>query len=110
MRIVAGSGLSQQDVERLVEEAINTKQDDLLRREYAELRSNAEALLVTSENAAREYGEVLTAELREILEQDLVNLRAALDSGVDTQSLRSYLSALETSAYKIAESMYGATE
>jgi len=107
VRIVAGSGLSQQDVERLVEEAANTKQEDLLRREYAELRSNAEALLVTSENAVREYGEVLTEELRQILEQDLVNLRAALDTGVDTQSLRSYLSALETSAYKIAESMYG---
>ena len=107
VRIVAGSGLSPQDVERLIEEAVNTKQEDLLRREYAELRSNAEALLVTSENAAREYGEVLTPELRDILEQDLVNLRAALDSGVDTQSLRSYLSALETSAYKIAESMYG---
>jgi molecular chaperone DnaK len=110
VRIVAGSGLSPADVERLIEEAVNTKQDDLLRREYAELRSNAEALLLTSENAAREYGEVLSEELRAILEQDLVNLRAALDTGVDTQTLRSYLSALEGSAYKIAESMYGATE
>ncbi len=110
VRIVAGSGLSQTDVERLVAEAAVNKQEDLLRREYAELRSNSEALLVTSENAVREYGDILTEELRAMLYQDIANLRAALDSGVDTQSLRAYLAALENSAYKIAESMYGAAE
>ncbi|MEZ4410815.1 MAG: molecular chaperone DnaK [Polyangiales bacterium] len=106
--IVAGSGLSQSDVERLVEEAMHYKQDDLSRREYAELRSNAEALLMTSENAVNEYGELLALELREELLNDIGNLRAALDTGADAQSLRSYLAALEASAYKIAESMYGA--
>ena len=108
VRIVAGSGLSQSDVERLVEEAMHYKQDDLSRREYAELRSNAEALLMTSENAVNEYGELLALELREELLNDIGNLRAALDTGADAQSLRSYLAALEASAYKIAESMYGA--
>ncbi len=108
VRIVAGSGLSQSDVERLVEEAMHYKQDDLARREYAELRSNAEALLMTSENAVNEYGELLALELREELLNDIGNLRAALDTGADAQSLRSYLAALEASAYKIAESMYGA--
>ena len=55
VRIVAGSGLSQSDVDRLVAEAVESKQDDVRRRELAELRSNAEALLFTSENALKEY-------------------------------------------------------
>ncbi|MBI5513774.1 MAG: molecular chaperone DnaK [Deltaproteobacteria bacterium] len=107
VRIVAGSGLSQQDVDRLVEEAMNFKQDDLSRREYAELRSNAEAMLFTTENASKEYGDLLDAALRDQLGQDMANLRAALDEGSDLTTLRELLAALEASAYKIAESMYG---
>ena len=110
VRIVAGSGLSQTDVDRLVEEAMSLKQDDLRRREYAELRSNAEAMLFTSENALQEYGSMISDELRGQLAQDVSNLRTALDQGSDMQTTRDLLAALEASAYKIAEAIYGAAE
>ena len=107
VRIVAGSGLSQDDVDRLVAEAATTKQDDLRRREYAELRSNAEAMLFTSENTLTEFGEMITPELRDQLAQDVANLRAALDANADIQTVRDLFAALESSAYRIAETMYG---
>jgi molecular chaperone DnaK len=110
VRIVAGSGLSQSDVDRLVAEAVESKQDDVRRRELAELRSNAEALLFTSENAVKEYGELVAEDLRETLAQDIANLRAAIDGGADLQDLRSFYAALESSAYRIAEVMYGTAE
>jgi molecular chaperone DnaK len=110
VRIVAGSGLSQGDVDRLVTEAVASKQDDLRRRELAELRSNAEALLFTSDNAAKEYGELITEDLRATLMQDIANLRAAIDGGADLNDLRSFYAALESSAYRIAEVMYGGTD
>jgi molecular chaperone DnaK len=110
VRIVAGSGLSQSDVDRLVAEAVESKQDDVRRRELAELRSNAEALLFTSENAVKEYGELVAEDLRETLAQDIANLRAAIDGGADVQDLRSFYAALESSAYRIAEVMYGSAE
>ncbi len=109
VRIVAGSGLSQADVDRLVDEAVTTKQEDLRRREYAELRSSAEAMLYTSENAVQEYGDLLDPALRDALAGDVANLRAALDQGADAATVRDLLTALESSAYKIAESMYGGT-
>jgi molecular chaperone DnaK len=107
VRIVAGSGLSSEDVERLVAEAAETKAEDLHRREYAELRSNAEALLFTSESTVAEFGELIAPELREVLVQDLTSLRAALDAGVGLELLRGYVAAVEASAYKVAEAMYG---
>jgi molecular chaperone DnaK len=107
VRIVAGSGLSQDDVDRLVAEAAAAKQEDLRRREYAELRSNAEAMLFTSENTLTEFGEVISPELREQLAQDVANLRAALDANADVQTVRELFAALEASAYRIAETMYG---
>jgi molecular chaperone DnaK len=107
VRIVAGSGLSQEDVDRLVTEAATSKQDDLRRREYAELRSNAEAMLFTSQNTITEFGEVITPELRDQLAADVTNLRSALDTGADFQTVRDLFAALEASAYRIAETMYG---
>ena len=79
----------------------------LFRSEYAELRSNAEAMLFTSENTLTEFGEVISAELRAQLGQDVANLRAALDGNADIQSVRELFAALEASAYRIAETMYG---
>ncbi len=107
VRIVAGSGLSAEDVERLVAEAADTKAEDLRRREHAELRSNAESLLFTSESTVAEFGDLIPEDLREVLAQDLSSLRAALDAGVDLELLRGYVAAVEASAYKVAESMYG---
>ena len=107
VRIVAGSGLSQDDVDRLVAEAASSKQDDLRRREYAELRSNAEAMLFTSQNTLTEFAEVIPEELRQQLMLDVANLRAALDANADIQTVRDLLAALEASAYRIAETMYG---
>ncbi len=107
VRIVAGSGLSQDDVDRLVSEAMATKQDDLRRREYAELRSSAEAMLFTSQNTVTEYGELIAPELREQFMVDIQNLRMALDANADVQSVRDLFAALEAGAYRIAESLYG---
>ncbi len=107
VRIVAGSGLSQDDVDRLVSEAMATKQDDLRRREYAELRSSAEAMLFTSQNTVTEYGELIPPELREQFLVDIQNLRTALDANADVTSVRDLFAALEAGAYRIAESLYG---
>jgi molecular chaperone DnaK len=110
VRIVAGSGLSQDDVDQLVSEALATKQDDLRRREYAELRSNAEAMLFTSQNTLQEFGELIPAELRDQLTIDVANLRSALDTNAEIQVVRDVFAALEASAYRIAEAIYSTAD
>jgi molecular chaperone DnaK len=106
VRIVAGSGLTEDEVDRLVKEAESSKDTDAKRRELAEARNAAEALLYTSENALREYAELLPPDLREVLTNDVTNLRAAIDSGADLQTIKDAYAALEASAYRIAEAMY----
>ncbi len=108
VRIVAGSGLTQEDVERLVAEAATTKQDDLVRREFAEVKGSAEGLILTADNTIAEFGEFLKPDQKVTLEDDLNNLRLALEQGVDINTLKAYVAALEQSAFKVAESMYGA--
>ena len=86
------------------------KQTDVCGLALAGLRGNAEGLRLTRGDAGKEYGELVAEDLRETLAQDIANLRAAIDGGADVQDLRSFYAALESSAYRIAEVMYGSAE
>jgi molecular chaperone DnaK len=107
VQIVAGSGLTEDEVNRLVVEAEESKGADEERRELAEARNGAEALLYTSQNALTEYSQLLPEDLRLKLTNDVASLRLALDTGADLVTVKSLHAALEASAYKIAESLYG---
>src|SRR5206468_7174003 len=107
VRIVAGSGLTEAEVDRLVIEAETSKDTDARRRDLAEARNSAEALLYTSENALKEYHEILPPDLRDTLATDVANLRGAVDGGADLQTIKDAYAALEASAFRIAEAMYG---
>ena len=99
--------MTEGEVDRLVTEAESSKGADVTRRDLAETRNQAEALLYTSENALKEYAEILPEELRGALAKDVATLRSAVDSNADLQTIKDAHAALEASAYRIAEAMYG---
>ncbi|MDP3276473.1 MAG: molecular chaperone DnaK [Deltaproteobacteria bacterium] len=107
VQIVAGSGLTEEEVARLVVEAEQSKSDDSTRRELAEARNAAEALLYTSETALTEYAELLPEDLRASLADSVTLLRQALDSNAPIATVRTLHGSLEASAYRIAEALYG---
>jgi molecular chaperone DnaK len=106
VRVVASSGLTKEQIEGLVEDADKYKQSDSKRKELAELRQSAEALLYTSERAVTEFGDIATPDLLATVRADIEGLRAAVEGG-DAIAIREALHRLELSAYKMAESMYG---
>jgi molecular chaperone DnaK len=107
VQIVAGSGLTEEEVNRLVIEAEESKGADEERRQLAEARNAAEALLYTSQNALTEYATLLPEDLKQKLTGDVASLRLALDTGADLVTVKSLHAALEASAYRIAEALYG---
>jgi molecular chaperone DnaK len=107
VQIVAGSGLTEEEVNRLVVEAEASKGADAERRELAEARNSAEALLYTSQNALNEYGTLLPPDLKHELSNDVASLRLALDTGADLMTVKALHAKLEASAYRIAEALYG---
>ncbi len=104
--MVASSGLTPEQVEKLVEEADRYRESDEKRKELAELRNSAEALLYTSERAVEECAELVPKDVIEAVSRDIATLRGLLDGG-DAIAIREALQQLELSAYRIAESMYG---
>ncbi len=110
INVTPSSGLSQDDVERLVAEAEKHRAGDVLRRELAELRNQAETLLYTTEAAIEGYKDLVSADVLESLKGDASLLRQHLDSGGDIEAVRAAYQKLEATTFSIAESLYGAPE
>ena len=106
IRVVASSGLTEQDIERIIGEAAAYKTSDEKRREMAELRNAAEALLYTSERAVAECRDMVSEDVVAQVEADIQSLHVCIEEG-DAIAIKDALETLELSAYKIAEAMYG---
>jgi molecular chaperone DnaK len=108
--VVPSSGLSEDEINKIVESADQYRQSDEKRRELAELKNNAEGLLYTSERACDECAEIVDASIIKQVREDIAYLKDLINGSGDAIAIRDALQQLEQSAYKIAEAMYGSAE
>jgi molecular chaperone DnaK len=101
------SGLSEQEVERLIAEGERFRETDELRRMLAELRNQAETLIYTTEQAIEGYADLLEAERVDAVRAELETLRSLLDAGDYEAGARAAYSRLEAATFEIAQAMYG---
>ena len=107
VRVVPTSGLTEEDVDRIQQEAESYAEQDRTRREMAQLKNNAETLVYTTERALSEYKDVLDARDLEDLEMDLGWCKEHLDDNdVTRETLNEAIERLEGSAHRIYEAMY----
>ncbi|HKU44072.1 MAG TPA: molecular chaperone DnaK [Polyangiales bacterium] len=107
VKVVASSGLTGDEINKIIDQAEKFRQSDSKRKELAELRNNAEALLYTSERAAEECAELVDKAIIDQVRADIAYLRELIGGAGDAIAIRDALGQLEASAYKIAEAMYG---
>jgi molecular chaperone DnaK len=110
IRITAASGLSGDEVDRIVRDGEKFKETDSLRRELAQLRNQAETLVYTTEQALTGYADLLEPQLLQEVQNDAHSLKMLLEGGGDLAALRDAYARLEGAAFKIAEAMYGSAE
>ena len=107
VRVTAAQGLTEDDIERMKEEAAEYAVEDRMRREFAEMRVNAEQLLYTAERSVTEFGDLLSPDEQEDILEDVEALRAALRSE-DPELVRETYANLEASSHRIADKVYAA--
>jgi molecular chaperone DnaK len=107
VRVKPTSGLSQEEVDKLVGDADKFKHADNLRRELAELRNQAETLLYTTEAALDGYADLVEAKMLEDTRALAVSMRALLEGNSDVAQIREAYQKLEAMTFAIAEKMYG---
>jgi molecular chaperone DnaK len=108
IRITASSGLSEEEIQRMVREAEQNRAGDKDKKELADLRNNAEGLIYTTEKSLEEYASALKAEDLEEIRADLEALKGVLAGG-DRAQIKESLQRLEGSAYRIADAIYSAS-
>ena len=109
IRILASSGLSEAEIDRMIADAEIHKAEDQLKRELSDLRNAAEGLLYTTDKSLDEYGDVLTPTDIEEIRADMDVLREALGSQ-DPHQIKESIQRLEGSAYRIADAIYSSQE
>jgi len=105
IQVAASSGLSESEVEALVEEAASHAASDKDRRAQAELRNQAEGLVYSAERTLRDFTENVEDADREALESALAAVHAAMP-GEDPEALREALAALSAQTYLLTEKLF----
>jgi molecular chaperone DnaK len=103
--ITSSSGLSSDEVEKLVNEAKANEAEDTRRREIIEARNNLDNLVYQTEKLLSENRDKLPSSEVASVESQLVNAKAALD-GDDVDQLKSAFDSLTQASHKLAQAAY----
>ncbi|MCB9653045.1 MAG: molecular chaperone DnaK [Deltaproteobacteria bacterium] len=105
IKIIASSGLSEEEIARMVDEAEVSRGDDVKKKELAELKNMADGLIYTTEKSLEEYASMLTEDDITDIKEDIEALKEIYET-TDKEKLRAAVQRLEGSSHRIAEAMY----
>jgi molecular chaperone DnaK len=105
IQITASSGLSEEEIERLVKEAETHAEEDKKKKGLVEARNHADSLIYQTEKSMKELGEKVDPTLKTNLEGVMGQLKKAME-GTDTEEIKRLSEELMQTSHKLAEAMY----
>ncbi len=103
--ITASSGLTDAEIEKMMEEAEKYKAEDEKRKEAVEVRNQADALIYQVDKTFKDLGDKVKPEEKEPVEKAKEELQKAL-SGDNIDDIKAKSEALSNAIYKISERIY----
>ncbi len=107
--ITASSGLSDSEIERMVNEAKAHEADDKAAKDRVETKNRSEAMVYQTEKQLNELGDKVPAELKEPVTAGVEKLKKAIAAD-DTSAMKAAMQELEQSLMKIGEAVYQAQQ
>jgi molecular chaperone DnaK len=105
IKITASSGLSEEEIKKMVHDAEAHAADDKKRKETVEARNHLDTLVYSTEKSLKEHGSDLDANVKENIEAELKRAKEVLD-GQDAEAMRKAAEQLSQASHKLAEAMY----
>jgi len=105
IRVTASSGLDEQEVERLVDEAQENVAADLARREMVELSNKADGLIYSTERTLEEFSDNICDEDRQTLLEAISQTKQLISADVVAE-LRDAVDELSALTYQMTEKLY----
>ncbi len=109
IKITASSGLSEDEINRMVHDAEAHAEEDKRKKELADIRNQADTLVYSTEKSLEEHGGKLDAETKDLISRDLEALKK-VQSGEDAQAIKNAVDQLSKSAQKLAEVVYAQSQ
>jgi molecular chaperone DnaK len=105
IQITASSGLSKEEVERLVKDAEAHTEEDKKKRELVELKNQADTLIYSTEKNLSEHGDKIEEEEKTNITTAIDALKKSLEEA-DIEAVKTAMQNLTTASHKLAEEMY----
>ncbi|HTM94478.1 MAG TPA: Hsp70 family protein, partial [Croceibacterium sp.] len=105
IRIQASGGLSDADIDQMVQDAEKFAEEDKKRRAGAEAKNNADSLVHATEKQLEEHGGKIDGELKGQIEAAIAEAKTAIESG-DTDAINAKSQALTDLAMKMGQAIY----
>jgi molecular chaperone DnaK len=107
MTVTGGSGLSKDEIDRMIKDAEAHAADDARMREEAETRNAAEQLVYSTEKFVSENEDKLPADGKDKVKTAITDLKSALD-GTDIEAVKSAHEALAKASQELGSALYAA--
>ncbi|HEX5710646.1 MAG TPA: molecular chaperone DnaK [Sulfuricurvum sp.] len=105
--ISGSSGLSEEEINKMVQDAENHKAEDAARKEIVDLRNQADALASQTEKSLKEMEDKIDASEKAAIESALEELKAVLkDTDATKDQIEAATKKLADASHKMAEQMY----
>jgi molecular chaperone DnaK len=105
IRITASSGLSEDEIQKLVKDAEAHADDDKKKQQLIEARNQADSMIYATEKSIRDLGDKLDSVLRGEIEAKIESLKKLME-GDDHEAIRKASEELAQASHKLAEQLY----
>jgi molecular chaperone DnaK len=110
IRITASSGLTDEEIKRMMRDAESHAEEDHRKKELAEARNNADTLIYSVEKSVKEYGDKLTEAEKKDIEAALEKCKKVKDTSNEASEIKAAIEELTKASHKIAEHIYRAAQ
>ena len=109
IRITASSGLSKDEIDKMVRDADAHASEDKQKRELIEARNHADSLIYSTEKSLKEFGDKIDAGEKQKIEDGVAKLKKAME-GNEPAAIKTATDELTQAAHKLAEAVYSKAE
>jgi len=105
IQITASSGLSKEDIDKLVKDAELHADEDKKKKELVEARNTADSLIYSTEKSMKDLGDKVDSATKSKIDEIISHLKKAME-GDDKEEIKRLSEELTQSSHKLAEAMY----
>jgi len=105
IKITASSGLTEEEIQKMVQDAESHAEDDRKKKDLIDARNQADSMIYMTEKSLKEHGDKVDLSVKSAIESAVTRTKTAMD-GSDAQEIKNALEELQQASHKLAEAMY----